>query len=55
VGTPGPANVFGHQPPAAWGRPAAWPCWAASADVNCRRFVKADSGEWRRAAPEAAP
>lgn len=22
-------NVVGHQPPAAWGRLAAWPCWVA--------------------------
>ena len=26
----GPPNVFAHQPPAAWGRSAAWACWTVS-------------------------
>ena len=28
-----PANVFDYQPPAARGRSAAWPCWAATSPI----------------------
>lgn len=29
ITTHGMPNVCGHQAPAAWGRPAAWPCWVS--------------------------